>query len=383
MPIPNELRALAGIVVVLAGGALGRVSAQRSEASGAGPNDVTHANNVTFKSTAARLARGKYLVEGPAHCLDCHSEVEATSRPLRVVDGKKGAGRVNPVNAVTGIQVIAPNITPDQETGAGRWTDEQFERAIRRGIGNDGRTLAPNMPYAAFNAMTDEDVASVVVYLRSIPAVRNKLQQMKMASEVAVVTAPLPLAGQPGPRLTNPVPTPRFLLARESSPRPSAAVQRGAYLVAIGQCIGCHSPTRAGATPATPRTRIAGMEFSGGGNFNPRIKPQGAPATYRIASSNLTPDPSGIPHYDESVFIKTIRTGGVNGVRELDTVMPWSWFRNMTDSDLRDIFAFLQGLTPAVHRIDNREPPTLCPIDGLMHGLGDHNVAPATSHAAR
>jgi mono/diheme cytochrome c family protein len=384
MPIPRELQVLTGIVVVLVGGALGRVSAQQSQASGAHPTTSLPQTTSRFKSTAPRLARGKYLVEGPAHCFDCHSEVEATSRPLRVVDGKKGAGRVNPVNTVTGVQAIAPNITPDPETGAGRWTDEQFERAIRRGIGIDGRTLAPNMPYAFFNAMTDEDVASVVVYLRSIPAVRNKLPQMKMTPEVAAVTAPLPLAGQPGPaRLTNPLPTPRFLLARERSPRRPAAAQRGAYLVAIALCVGCHSPSRAGATPATPRTRIAGMEFSGGGNFNPRIKPQDAPATYRIASSNLTPDPSGIPYYDESVFIKTIRTGAVNGVRQLDTVMPWSWFRNMTDSDLKDIFAFLQGLTPVVHQVDNREPPTLCPIDGQMHGLGDHNVAPAKSQAVR
>ena len=163
MRIPRELQVLAGIVV-LVGGALGRVSAQRSQASGAHPTTSLTQITSRFKSTAARLARGRYLVEGPAHCFDCHSEVEATSRPLRFVDGKKGAGRVNPVNAVTGVQSIAPNITPDPETGAGRWTDEQFERAIRRGIGVDGRTLAPNMPYAAFNAMTDEDVASVVVY---------------------------------------------------------------------------------------------------------------------------------------------------------------------------------------------------------------------------
>ncbi len=51
--------------------------------------------------------------------------------------------------------------------------------------------------------------------------------------------------------------------------------------------------------------------------------------------------------------------------------MPWSVLRNMTDQDLAGIFAYLKTLKPVAHRVDNREPPTLCPLDGAMHGAGN------------
>jgi hypothetical protein len=98
-----------------------------------------------------------------------------------------------------------------------------------------------------------------------------------------------------------------------------------------------------------------------------------------LASANITPDASGIPYYDAPVFIKTIRTGAVNGIRLLDTTMPWSFFRRMTDRDLSDIFAFLQTLSPVVHNVDNREAATVCPLDGQKHGLGDHNAVSAVA----
>jgi mono/diheme cytochrome c family protein len=294
----------------------------------------------------------------------------STARPVQVVAGKKGAGRVNPRPNANGVQVVFPNITPDMETGAGTWTDEQFERAIRHGIGHDGRTLVANMPYRFFNAMSDEDLASVVVYIRSIPAVRNALPKIVVPPQVAATLAPLPDAGSPPPP-GIPVFSPALLLSFTRG-EPSPAAKRGAYLATLGQCAGCHSTAKGGQ-------RVPGFAFAGTGGFTPRIPPKGAADTFRIASMNLTPDPSGIPYYDEGVFLKTIRSGAVNGVRNLDTVMPWSWFRNMTESDLKDVFAYLKGLQPVVHHVDNREPPTLCPIDGQMHGFGDHNHVVAST----
>ena len=69
--------------------------------------------------------------------------------------------------------VHAPNITPDPETGAGNWSDDQLARAIREGIGHDGRALFPFMPYLGLRALSDEDLASIIVYLRSLPPVRQ------------------------------------------------------------------------------------------------------------------------------------------------------------------------------------------------------------------
>jgi hypothetical protein len=107
------------------------------------------------------------------------------------------------------------------------------------------------------------------------------------------------------------------------------------------------------------------MEFSGGQILQ---APWGT-----VASSNLTPDPSGIPYYDETMFIKAMRTGAV-GARELSKTMPWPVLRNMTDEDLAGIFAYLKTLRPVSHHVDNTEPPTPCPLDGTVHGAGNQNT---------
>jgi len=89
------------------------------------------------------LERGRYLVEGAAHCFMCHGEQDyahASSLPL---PGRKGVGKALQGELYDGVfspeGLVCPNITPDKETGAGTWTDAQFERAIRHGIGHDGR----------------------------------------------------------------------------------------------------------------------------------------------------------------------------------------------------------------------------------------------------
>jgi len=305
-----------------------------------------------FQRTAKRLARGKYIVEGPAHCFGCHSEIDRKSRPLRPIPGKKGGGRVDPPSATRPFQLVRSNISPDRETGAGTWTDEQFARAIRQGIGHDGRTLYIRMPYKFFHSMSDEDLAAVVVYLRSIPPVRNKLPKLVLPADVAARLQPLPPPG--------PVPP----------PDPSDPVKRGAYLVNLAQCAGCHSPSK-------DEEPIPGLEFSGGNVFTSFSGRALASGNLTIASANLTSDPSGIPYYDEALFIKTMRAGAVGGVRELDTVMPWSYYRLMTDADLKDVFAFLRSLKPVIHRVSNSEPPTDCPLCGHRHGLGERNPLPA------
>src|SRR5580704_6740697 len=127
-----------------------------------------------FDVTTARLARGRYLAENVAGCMDCHSAHDWTQHDAPIIPGMEGAGQVFPLQGLPGA-INPPNLTPDPETGAGTWTDDQFARAIREGIGHDGRALFPLMPYQHFRSMSDEDLASIVVYLRSLPPVRNSL----------------------------------------------------------------------------------------------------------------------------------------------------------------------------------------------------------------
>jgi len=296
---------------------------------------------VKFERTKARLDRGRYLVENVADCFACHSEVDWKGSGL-VRRGTKGGGGQVPADDIP-FKVYAPNISPDPETGAGTWTDEQFERALRQGIGNDGRALFPFMPYFFFREMSDEDLASVIVYVRSIPPVRNKVPRTEWPEELKQIYKPLPslTTSVRGPDVNNPV-------------------ERGKYLSnAFAHCSACHTPVDEKLAP------LPGMDFGGG---TPLWGPWG-----RVASANLTPDPSGIPHYDEAMFIKTIRTGKVNGVRDLNHIMPWKHFRHMTDQDLKDIFTYLRTLKPVKHRVDNTEPPTYCKVCRGTHGYGDKN----------
>jgi mono/diheme cytochrome c family protein len=287
----------------------------------------------TFEPTAARLERGRYIVDGPAHCFECHSEVDWRTPGSQPKAGKKGAGTEF---AKYGIPwLVAPNITPDTETGAGTWTDEQLARAIREGIGHDGRRLFPVMPYSSFRQMSDEDLASVVVYLRSIEPVHNALPK-------TIIPEPLKASLPAHQPITEPVPSPDL----------STPVSRGKYLVTIASCASCHTPTK------------KQLEFAGGVSFK---GPWG-----EVSSANLTPDPSGISYYDEALFIKTMRTGHT-GARQLSSIMPWGYFRNMTDEDLKAIFAYLQSLPPVQHRVDNTEVATACPVCGGHHGHGEMN----------
>lgn len=295
----------------------------------------------SFEATPARLQRGQYLATSIG-CLYCHSPHD-WSQPLDpILPGMTGAGQQLPYADLPG-KVFAPNLTPDKETGAGNWTDDMLARAIREGIGHDGRALFGIMPFAHYRNMPDEDLASVVVYLRSLPAVKNAVPQTEIIFPVNYIMRNDPLP------ITHPV----------AAPDVSDPAKRGRFLVNLTGCTDCHTPVDNHHVP------IPGMDFSGGQVLR---APWGT-----VASANLTPDPSGIPYYDEATFIKAMRTGSV-GTRELNKIMPWAVLRNMTDEDLAGIFAYLKTLKPIHHRVDNSESPTLCPLDGTMHGAGAQNT---------
>jgi hypothetical protein len=115
---------------------------------------------------------------------------------------------------------------------------------------------------------------------------------------------------------------------------------------------------------------VSGLEFAGGQVLTGPFGPNGQ--TIQVASLNLTPDPSGISYFDEKKFIEVIRSGSVSA-RPLATIIPWSYFRNLTDDDLKAIFAYLRTLKPVKHRVDNTEPPTYCRICRKKHGFGNLN----------
>ncbi len=297
--------------------------------------------NRTFEPTPQRLARGQYLSNNLG-CFECHGEHDWTRHDAPLIEGTRGAGYNSdfPMAGLPG-HIVPPNITPDPETGAGRWTDDMLARAIREGIGHDGRALFPFMPYPDFRYASDEDLASVIVYLRSIPPIRKALPPTEIIFPVKYLIRSVP---QP---ITEPVPEPDL----------STPVKRGQYLVTIAGCSDCH-------TPQTKGQPIRGLEFAGGFILQ---GPWG-----RLASANITPDASGISYYDEAMFLEMIHTGYVKA-RKINQIMPWEDFRGLTDEDLKGIFAYLRTLKPVKHRVDNTEPSTYCRLCGSSHGAGSQN----------
>lgn len=284
-------------------------------------------------------------MEGPAHCFGCHSEADVAHGTDQPIPGRKGAGRVVDADLAKAIgiqppyRIVCPNITPDNETGAGDWPDEAFVRALRQGIGHDGRTLFRMMPYRNFTGLSDEDLASVITYIRSIPAVHNPLPKTSLPHELLATLTTLPAPGSVHPDLSSPE-------------------KRGEYLVRMGNCSACHTPVDEKMQP------LPNMYLAGGRTFR---TPWGV-----ISSANITPDASGISYYTKKKFIEVIRTNHV-GARKLNPLMPASYFRNMTDEDLGNIFAFLRSVPPVRHRVDNTESTAYCKVCRHRHGFGNKN----------
>lgn len=301
-----------------------------------------------FEPTEARLARGQYLTESAA-CFHCHSEHDLSRPDYPVVPGRKGAGWDMPIPELG--RIIARNITPDAETGLGNWTDDEIARAIQEGISRDGTALFPIMPYLNFRNLDDEDLASIVVYLRSLPPVRQPRARSALIFPLSFIV--------------NTIPRPMVSHAPVSRTTPE---ERGEYLVrTVAGCQDCHTPSKDGVP-------IEGLDFSGGMVFHDPGQNM-AP----VHSRNITMDPSGIAHYDEALFLDVLRTGQMAG-RMLNHIMPFENFRNFTDDDLRDMFAYLKSVPPVKHRVSNTDARGLCALCGEVHGLGDKN-APARAMA--
>ena len=145
--------------------------------------------------------------------------------------------------------------------------------------------------------------------------------------------------------LIRSVPQPLTAPVPETSPT-ADPLKYGAHLARVAGCGDCH-------TPQVQGKEVPGMEFAGG---TPFPGPWG-----NVASANITPDATGIMNYDEAFFLQVIHTGEVNG-QKLNSVMPTDLYRNLTDGDLKAIFAYLRSVKPVKHKVDNTLKPTACKL---------------------
>ena len=270
--------------------------------------------NIHASTDPTVVERGRYLVDGPAHCGECHGAVDppAVSRGGRPLSG--GQEFKLPVGTFR-----VPNITSDAETGIGLVKDEALARMIRYGVKPNGQTALPFMPYAD---LCDDDLTAIISYLRTQKPVRHAVPEHDVNQLGRVVQA---FVLEP----KGPSKTPK----KSFAPEPTAAY--GEYIThSIGNCMLCHTKVdmRTGA--------FAGPLFGGGAEH----EAFGNPAK-RYVSPNLTPDPrwGWLQGWDEETFVARFHGGRVHA----DSPMPWEAFQKLSESDLRAIYRYLRTLPPA------------------------------------
>lgn len=261
------------------------------------------------------IKRGEYLARAGL-CIDCHTDSDN--------DGRELAGG-NPIKTPFGT-IYSTNITPDQETGIGKWTDDEFLRAMRHGIGRNGEHLFPAFPYTAFTHMTDEDVLAIKAYLFSVDPVQqqNKPPDMKPPYSWRILLKAWNwLYLQPGP----------FVPVAQKSEQ----WNRGAYLVeAVVHCGQCH----------TPRDVAGGLKrdlYMAGAIDGPEGE----------LAPNITPHPeTGLGDWsvDDMVYFlkEAIKPDGDNVQGLMEEVIVHG-YKHMTDDDLTAIAEYVHSLKP----IDN------------------------------
>lgn len=266
---------------------------------------------ITPAGAETPVERGRYLVETIAACGNCHTP--------------RGPGGVTQADkALAGgfvfdeppFTAVSSNITPDRETGIGAWTDAQIAKAIREGIRPDGSLIGPPMPFEVYRHLSDSDVAAIVAYLRTVPAVNNKVAK-------SVYRIPLPPAY--GPPVGSVPDVPR-----------TDKVKYGEYLAGpVGHCMECHTPLVQGGRRDWARIGQGGQEFKG---------PWGV-----SVARNLTPHRAdGLGDWTDAEIKTAIRTGVAKGGTRLAPPMGFEYYAKITDSDLDAIVAYLRQLKPLV-----------------------------------
>lgn len=306
-------------VLVLFGAAIGGLKLK-------GPNSRP-APELEIEATDERLARGKYLVENVVACAHCHSEMQRDLWGVPPNPAKLGAGvcHTGPEVADFPGRLCVPNITSHKTAGLGAWTDGELLRAIREGIGRDGRALFPMMPYTEYRHMSDEDAHAVVAYLRTMPAIDHQVEPLTLDFPVSLFIqfAPEPVESVP-------------------SPNHEDSVAYGKYLTSVAGCAHCHTPMGDDHKPVPGKELAGGQEFSLG--------------TRVVRSSNLTFHETGLGNRTKEEFIARFRVWAEDSARNAkvdpakNTMMPWQNYAGMTDADLGAIYDFLASLP----KVDNK-----------------------------
>ena len=287
-------------------------------------------------ATPERLQRGSYLVNQVTFCGACHTAREhgnILTEPERK-DAFLGGGNVYADKGFGTLWI--PNITPDPDTGIGKWKDDEILRLLRDGVAPVRDFMVPLMPFAYYQHLSDEDARSVVAYLRSVPPYRQERprQERKLGFMQKM------MFGMVGVQMHKPV-------ANVPAPDRGNKIDYGRYLARIALCGDCHSLSDKGPRPETDPLAFAGSDV-----------PFEDPGLGKVYAANLTGDvETGLGRHDAAAIKQALRNGTrLDGKRlapPMATLIPH--LSGMTDEDLDALVAYLKTVAPVKRRVPARE----------------------------
>ena len=255
--------------------------------------------SISIPTDPASIERGKHVAT--IHmCQECH------------LDNLGGQTAGAPVMIILSV----PNLTSGAGGVGATNTDEDWVRAIRHGVGHDGRGLVL-MPSRVWYYLSDEDLVDLIAYLKSLPPVDNEVPPTDLGPMGRVM---LTLGQLPPEAVVPDVTAIDHDGSRPTAPEPGVTVEYGEYLART--CTLCH-----------------------GSNFNGQMISEGGP---EYLAPNLTPG-GEVKLWSEADFMTTLRTGVTPSGHQLIDMMPWKYFGQMTDDELKAVWLYLQSL-PALEQ---------------------------------
>ncbi|WP_221392482.1 c-type cytochrome [Dyadobacter sp. NIV53] len=287
--------------------------------------DSEPAPDLKIEPTADRIERGRYLANSVTVCMDCHSTRDWTryAGPMEKTNVGSGGEEFNQDMGFPG-KFFAPNITPYK---LGNWTDGEIFRAVTTGVSKDGRALFPLMAYHRYGQMDQEDIYSIIAYIRQLTPVKHDVPKSEIDFPVNFIINTMPQKA-----------------VFTKLPPVNDKMAYGKYLINATGCVECHSKTEKG-------TVVEGTEYGGGMEFG---GPNGV-----VRSPNITMDKvTGIGNWTKDVFVKRFKDYADSGYvspklnpGDVNTPMPWAMYAGMKEADLGAIYDYLSSIKPIQNQV--------------------------------
>ena len=314
---------IAGLVILLIVGGLVYLNTQFPNA---GPVE-----DIKIEATPERLARGEYLANHVALCIDCHSHRNWDYYAGPIKPGTEGiGGELFSEDMGFPGNIYSKNIT-SANTGIKGWADGDIFHAITTGVTKSGNALFPLMPYPNYRISDREDIYSIIAYIKTLKPVENQVKERTLKFPLNLIVNTIPKAAE-----------------FQKRPEKTDTIAYGKYMTTLASCGDCHTPQKKGEP-------VPGMSFAGGLKF---VLPWGT-----VRTANITPDvETGIGSWTKDQFIKRFKSFDNDAAKQIvlkppfdeghfNTLMPWTQYAGMTEEDLGAIYSYLRTLQPVKNKV--------------------------------